>query len=108
MSNKNLVRSFFTNDKIILALVVINTITIFVGGYWQSSKVFVWIDSLFTISFLIEAVVKIREYGWRGYWRDNWNKFDFIITLIALPSLLNLFMVSNVATNILLSLTIPI
>lgn len=87
-----------------LALVVINTITIFIGGYGRAARVFFWIDALFTLLFLIEVLVKIRTYGWKNYWRDNWNKFDFIITLIAVPSLLNIFFETGVATSVILSL----
>ena len=103
-NNKSIIRSFFTNDKIMLALVVINTITIFIGGYGRAARVFFWIDALFTLLFLIEVLVKIRTYGWKNYWRDNWNKFDFIITLIAVPSLLNIFFETGVATSVILSL----
>ena len=35
---------------------------------------------------------------------SHWNQFDFIVTLIALPSLLNLFEEANVQTNLFLSL----
>ena len=104
MGNKSIIRSFFTNDRIMLSLVVVNTITIFIGGYFNASRTFVWIDSVFTFLFLIEALSKIREFGWKKYWQEGWNKFDFIITLIALPSLLNLFFETGYATNILLSL----
>ena len=104
MSEKSIIRSFFTNDKIMLALVVINTITIFVGGYGHAPRVFLWIDSLFTLLFLFEVIVKIRAYGWKNYWKENWNKFDFIITLVAIPSLINLFTETGLATNVLLSL----
>lgn len=87
-----------------LILVVINTITIFIGGYGSAPRAFLWIDSIFTFLFLIEALVKIQTYKWKNYWGDNWNKFDFIITLVAIPSLLNLFTETGLATNILLSL----
>lgn len=70
------VLSFFLNDKIMLSIVVINTITIFVGGYWQGSRFFIWLDAFFTILFLAEAYAKIKHYGWAGYWPDNWNKFN--------------------------------
>ena len=79
MSNKGILRSFFTNDKMMLALVVINTITIFIGGYGKAAQSFVWIDSIFTLLFLFEALVKINTYGWKSYWGENWNKFDFIL-----------------------------
>lgn len=104
MSEKSIIRSFFTNDKIMLILVVINTITIFIGGYGSAPRAFLWIDSIFTFLFLNEALVKIQTYKWKNYWGDNWNKFDFIIILVAIPSLLNLFTETGLATNILLSL----
>ena len=85
-------------------MVVVNTITIFIGGYFNASRTFVWIDSFFTLLFLSEAIVKINVYGWKDYWCDGWNKFDFIITLVAIPSLMNIFYNTGYATNILLSL----
>ena len=87
-----------------LTMVVVNTITIFIGGYFNASRTFVWIDSFFTLLFLSEALVKINVYGWKDYWSDGWNKFDFIITLVAIPSLMNIFFETGYATNILLSL----
>ena len=87
-----------------LSLVVVNTITIFIGGYFSASKLFVGIDSFFTLLFLAEAIVKINVYSWKEYWKDGWNKFDFIITLVAIPSLMNIFVETGFATNILLSL----
>jgi len=34
----NTLQSFFTNDRIMLALVFVNTLFIFVGGYFTSSR----------------------------------------------------------------------
>lgn len=87
-----------------LALVVFNTITIFLGGYGRAAQAFFWIDAFFTLLFLIEAFVKIRTYGWKDYWQENWNKFDFIITMVAVPSLLNIFIETGLTTSVLLSL----
>lgn len=103
MANKAITR-FFLNDKVMLALVILNTVSIFVGGYFRDSYLFTVLDSLFTILFLLEAVVKIASLTFKGYWKDAWNRFDFVITLIALPSLMNLFVESGMATNIVLSL----
>lgn len=104
MAKASNIKSFFTSDKIMLSLVVINTITIFIGGYFNTSRFFIWVDSFFTLLFLTEAIVKINVYGWEDYWKDGWNRFDFIITLVALPSLMNIFTETGFATNILLSL----
>lgn len=106
MERRNIVKNTFTNDKLMFALVVVNTITIFIGGYFSSSRIFVWIDSFFTLLFFAEATVKINVYGWKDYWSDGWNRFDFIITLVAVPSLMNIFVETGYATNILLSLRV--
>ena len=87
-----LIKRFFTNDTIILALVLINTGIIFANGFMpnQGGALYL-IDSFFTSLFLIEALVKIGGHGFADYWSDGWNRFDFIIVLLALPSCLNLF-----------------
>lgn len=97
-------RKFFTDDRIMLAMVVLNTCTIFAGGFGKAPRIFLFIDSFFTLLFICEVIVKIKVYGWNTYWKKHWNKFDFIITLVAIPSLANLFIEGVVATNILLSL----
>ena len=42
-------------------------------------------------NFIIEAAIKIKRAGMRGYWDANWNKFDFIIVLVSLPVLIEPF-----------------
>lgn len=66
-------RRFFLNEKAVLALVILNTVSIFVGGYYQDSFLFTVIDSVFTLLFLAEAVCKIREMSWTGYWIASRN-----------------------------------
>ena len=101
----NLVRRFFLNDIMMLVLVLINTGIIFISGFSPSQGgTFLLLDSIFTILFLFEALVKIREYGFREYWANGWNRFDFIIVLLALPSCLNIFGYTFPATSVLLSL----
>ena len=54
--------------------------------------------------FLFEAVVKIRVQGFSAYWADGWNRFDFILVMLALPSCANIIGTDLPGTNILLSL----
>lgn len=99
------VKRFFTNDSIMLVLVLINTGIIFVSGFIpEQGGVLIFIDCLFTLLFLFEALVKIKVLGVSEYWADGWNRFDFIIVLLALPSCVNLFGVVFPGTSILLSL----
>ena len=100
---KSILSRFFLNDKAVLFLVLLNIISIFVGGYYPGAYAFTIIDCVFTLLFLAEALVKIRLMGWKDYWSDGWNKFDFIITVVALPSLVNLFSTGLIATNVLLA-----
>ena len=88
-----------------LALVLINTSIIFVSGFfpYQEGGLLV-VDSVFTLLFLMEAVVKIRAYGFANYWSDGWNRLDFILVMVAMPSCMNVFGLSLPGTNILLSL----
>ena len=36
-----------------------------------------------TCIFTAEAVMKLIAYGIRGYFKQNWNKFDFIVVVIS-------------------------
>ena len=38
----------------------------------------------FVFIFTLEAILKITGLGFQFYWRDDWNKFDFIIVILSL------------------------
>ncbi|MEQ9592133.1 MAG: ion transporter [Cyclobacteriaceae bacterium] len=86
-----MLRKLFLNDKVILNLILINAAIIFFGGFdLESSEIF-WlllIDNAITALFIAEMVVKIRVYGVRGYFRSNWNKFDFLLITLSIPALI--------------------
>jgi hypothetical protein len=46
------------------------------------------------IIFLLDVLVKVTVYGWRSYWRDHVNQFDFLLTVsttvLQLASILHL------------------
>lgn len=102
MSRSTITR-FFLNDRAILTLVLLNTLSIFIGGFYPGAYLFIIADAVFTVLFLLEAILKIRALGWKEYWADGWNRFDFLITVAALPSLVNLFIEGTIPTNILLA-----
>lgn len=94
-------KSIFLNDRLILCLIVLNIVFVFADGTSVADGRMRSFDSLFTLFFVAEAVVKVREYGWSAYWRDGWNKFDFLIVLLAVPSLCNLFVEERlIGTNV--------
>lgn len=85
-----MIKKFFFNDKIILFVVILNVLFFYTDMWLLSKDYCKAIDAVFTLFFCIEAIVKIHALGWRNYWKDAWNKLDFIIILLALPSLSNL------------------
>ena len=98
------IKVLLCNERIMLSAIVLNTTIIFIGGFWPES---IWLelcDAFFTIVFLLEAVAKISRHGWTAYWRQGWNKFDYIILLIALPSLSSIFIDHEMDTNAILAL----
>lgn len=87
----NKLRLLFLNDRFILLLILLNTVTIFSEGFPNLPPAvlrgLLICDSTFTILFLLEAVIKIKEYGWKKYILSNWNRMDFTLVILSLPSL---------------------
>lgn len=80
-------KDLLCNERVMLYAIMVNTALMFFGGFWPASPWFEWTDALFTLIFLFEAMAKISRMGWKAYWREGWNKFDFIVLIVALPSL---------------------
>lgn len=98
------IKNWLCNERNILIATMLNTAVIFIGGFWPKSLLFDLSDAFFTIVFICEAVAKISKYGWNSYWQRRWNKFDFIVLIIALPSLASPFLENMMATNVVLAL----
>ena len=77
------------NDNAILIVVVINTIIIFLLEGGISNLAIIIIDSVCTIFFLCEMIVKHIHLGIRGYWSRAMNCMDGLLVLLSLPSLIN-------------------
>ena len=46
-------------------------------------------DKVFVVIFTLEAFLKIMAIGWFAYWREAWNKFDFVIVVASIAGLIN-------------------
>ena len=82
-------------SRIVAIVIGINAIVITLGafrqieiliGFWLS-----WIDILCEVFFLIEITVRIRKFGFKTFFGNNWNKFDFIVVVASSPVLLTPF-----------------
>ena len=89
------IKKLFLNDKFILLIICLNTITIFSEGFQgiddKTMYIITLIDVIFTLMFIIEAVIKISHYNRYSYFSSHWNKLDFILVVLSLPSILLLF-----------------
>ena len=70
-------------EYFILICIVLNTIVLAVYGVDIPKKyidVTETLNFIFSIIFLIEAILKLTAFGLR-YFRDYWNVFDFLIVV---------------------------
>ena len=87
----------FFNERLIYFLIILNVIVIYIHSFESLSYYFLVIDiidSLFTIFFCVEIAVKIASYkknNLRSYFKNTWNRIDFISILLSLPSVGALF-----------------
>ena len=66
MSNRFL-QKIFCNESIVLVAILLNTLVIFLSGYFDDRLTFAWADALLTVFFVVEALVKITSHGWHNY-----------------------------------------
>uniref|UniRef100_A0A671PUV6 Voltage-dependent calcium channel type A subunit alpha-1 n=1 Tax=Sinocyclocheilus anshuiensis TaxID=1608454 RepID=A0A671PUV6_9TELE len=69
----------------ILTMIALNTIVLMmkhhdprIEGYDNALK---YLNTVFTVIFTVECVLKILAFGIMNYFRDTWNIFDFITVL---------------------------
>lgn len=100
---------FLTSERVVVSAILLNTIALFflawsergvgLGPLWYA------IDYVCVLFFIAEMVAKIVRFGWRGYYDDGWNRFDFYIVAASLPCLLAPFIaVANVSGILVLRL----
>ncbi|WP_053405464.1 ion transporter [Persicobacter sp. CCB-QB2] len=87
----NIQKRLFFSEEAIMLVILLNAITIFLQGFHLESNLLHRLsdlDNIFTLYFIAEAVYKVKLLGSRQYFRDGWNRFDFLLILLATPSLL--------------------
>ncbi|XP_067950470.1 voltage-dependent calcium channel type A subunit alpha-1-like [Watersipora subatra] len=91
-------------DYFIMVMIVINTAILMmkyyrdVPGTWDDeySDVLSYLNTTFTMIFSTECILKLFAYGFKNYFKDHWNKFDFITVLGSTTDVL----VTNLAQNL--------
>ena len=94
---RKILKKIFLNDRFILSVILLNSCIIYaqVDGY--ENLAISLLDTFCTFIFLAEMLVKQAAYGFREYWKDGWNRFDGILVILSLPSVLALFIPNEMA-----------
>lgn len=73
----------------ILASIILNTMVLSVGWYDMSlevSRILDYVNYGFAIIFALEAMMKLLAYGFKIYFHDSGNLFDFCIVIASIIS----------------------
>ena len=73
-----------------MAAIMLNAVILFMMYFpaFEQNLTLEIVDDLFILFFVLEAIVKMHHLKPRGYFSQNWNRFDFLILAATLPSLL--------------------
>jgi voltage-gated sodium channel len=85
-------RDVLVSDRVVIPVILLNAFSLFAGSWLREENpvcaACIWLDWACTVFFVLEAGLKIGREGFAGYWRGGWNRFDFVIIALSLPSLL--------------------
>lgn len=82
----SILKKIFLNEKVILTLIIVNTVLIFIQETGYNSLLLSYIDITFTLIFSLEMIVKIKALSFETFWNDRWNRMDFIVIALSLPA----------------------
>lgn len=88
---KKLLKSVLLNDRMMLAVIIINAVTIFLQESGFSAMWIGVVDVICTLIFIMEMVVKHISLGAKSYWSNGWNAMDGVLVILSLPSVVALF-----------------
>lgn len=87
-----MISRLFLNDRFILLLIAVNAVTIFFLGFDFPAPypfLFHLLDAIITALFIIELLVKFKQFGIREFFKSNWNSFDFVLIVLSIPALIS-------------------
>lgn len=85
-----MIKRFFLSERNMMAAILVNAVIIFMLYFpsWRHNATLELVDHLFIVFFIVEAIVKMYTLKPKRYFADGWNRFDLVIVLGSLPSLL--------------------
>ncbi|MEN0047973.1 MAG: ion transporter [Bacteroidota bacterium] len=100
-------KRFFLTERNMMLAILINAAIIFLLYFPPLSDNFALelADQFFIVLFIIEAIVKLKFYGRKRYFQNAWNRFDFFIVVMSIPSLfMHILPIPNTSLFLLLRL----
>ena len=83
------------SERWVMGVILLNTVVMTAAGFFdEGTPERTWadrIDYACVIFFVFEAAWKIRRMTWAGYRAQGWNRFDFLVTVLCLPVLVEPF-----------------
>lgn len=80
-----------TQEERVVYVILVNSLSLFFDAFpsvhrttggWLGT-----IDTFCTLYFLLELVCKLYLLGPKTFWKNGWNRFDFWVVILAIPSL---------------------
>jgi voltage-gated sodium channel len=85
-------RDVLVSDNLVISVILVNAASLFAGSWLKDGTLACaacgWLDWACTVFFVVEAGLKIGRDRFAGYWLSGWNRFDFVIIALSLPSLM--------------------
>ncbi|MEM9598866.1 MAG: ion transporter [Acidobacteriota bacterium] len=79
------------SERVVMAVILLNTAVMTAAGFFPDGHPErAWLDAVdyaCVLFFVVEVILKVRRQGWRVYRASGWNRFDFLITVLCLPVL---------------------
>ncbi len=100
-----MLKRLFLSERNIMVAILLNAALIFVMYFpqYRGNPYLELLDQLFILFFVLEAAVKLYLMKPKAYFALGWNRFDFTIVLLSLPSVLvHLLPVPNTSLLLLL------
>eukprot|EP01059_Diplonema_ambulator_P000573 TRINITY_DN10472_c0_g1_i4.p1 TRINITY_DN10472_c0_g1~~TRINITY_DN10472_c0_g1_i4.p1 ORF type:complete len:1774 (+),score=510.75 TRINITY_DN10472_c0_g1_i4:1889-7210(+) len=48
------------------------------------TTIFEIVNKIFVGLYTLEFLIKVLAFTWSGYWKDGWNRFDFVVLMVSL------------------------
>ena len=83
---------FLVREPIVIGIILINAVALFALAALDESgpeaRLWFIIDYACVVYFVLEALIKVRLGGMRGYLASGWNRLDLFVVVVSLPFLL--------------------